>query len=382
MPITDSAKLADTSEQLWSALEAAARYDPTLSIDRRAFPRMMRRYVAPISHSRASFFVRMLSGEPSLFNGFPTPLHGGGMHLPPANSEHAVADWLAKQRDPGRHRIFTGDSNKPRELTLSEIAAKWHAGRTTFGVTDLHIRGTVAEKIIAPDVLSQFNLLPSGGQDVQEQEMFSFVISSRGRVSDSHSDAPDSSNYCFVGKKLWLAWDTYEGAKQGLQDVERVAVYGRAHFDMESWLGLRSARWCVVNPGQALFLPAHLTHKVITLEPYIGVGGFFLALPNCVRLMSHWITRGPLWCKHELTGRRDHLLGEVAKLVRKSVIRIGRGSVAEQRRWGYDFLERSARFFINTCPRNQMRRLWQDNRFRCVADAISAPWPLRTTRDV
>jgi hypothetical protein len=109
-------------------------------------------------------------------------------------------------------------------LTLSDIASTWQAGRTRFGVTDLHIRGTVMEQVIAPEVLSRFNLLPHSSPGARRQEMFSFVISSRGHLTDSHSDAPDSSNFCFAGRKLWLAWDTYEGARYGLQDVERVPV--------------------------------------------------------------------------------------------------------------------------------------------------------------
>ena len=172
------------------------------------------------------------------------------------------------------------------------------------------------EQVIAPEVLSGFNLLPRSSPDARRQEMFSFVISSRGHLTDSHSDAPDSSNFCFAGRKLWLAWDTYEGARYGLQDVERVPVRGRARFDMQSWLSLRSARWLLVNPGETLFLPASMTHKVVTLDSYIGVGGFFLALPNCLRLLSHWIVRAPLWSKRDLTGEHDNLVGEIADSVR------------------------------------------------------------------
>lgn len=366
----------DAPERLWSTWEEAVRYDPAVAIDRRVLPLLLRRHVAAISYTRAALFTGLLAGEPTLLNGFPVPLHAPLRDLPPGISGRAVVDWLAEQRDNHKHRIYIGSDYRRCRLTFSGVAMKWRAGRTKLGVTDLHIRGTVAEKIIATDVLSQFNLLPEGGPDIRDLEMFSLVFSSRGWVSDSHSDAPGSNNHCFAGRKLWLAWDTYEGAKRGLEDVERIAVQGRPRFDMESWLALSSARWCVVNPGQTLFMPAHLTHKVITLEHYIGVGGFFLALPNCLRMLSHWITRVPLWCKGDPTGRYDHLLDDIAALVRQSVRRIERASAAEQRRWGYDFLEASARDFIATCPRSRLRMLWQDPRFRSVADAIPAPWPL------
>ena len=56
--------------------------------------------------------------------------------------------------------------------------------------------------------------------------MYSLVISTRGYVTDSHSDAPDSTNYCFTGRKLWIAWETQEGLEHGLEDVEHVKVKG------------------------------------------------------------------------------------------------------------------------------------------------------------
>ena len=226
------------------------------------------------------------------------------------------------------------------------------------------------ENVAAPDLLSSFNLLPHSSVLAREQEMFSFVISSRGQVTDSHSDAPDSSNFCLAGRKLWLAWDTYEGMRRGLHDVERTLVQGKAAFDMDKWLSLRSACWLLVNPGQTLFLPAHLTHKVITLQPYIGLGGFFVALPNSLRLLSHWIVRGPLWSKRDSKGHRDELLGEIAQTVRETVLRLRDASLKERQQWGYDYLERSAQHFMKTCSTAQFRALWEDPRFRCVAETI------------
>ena len=107
--------------------------------------------------------------------------------------------------------------------------------------------------------------------------MFSFVISSRGHLTDSRYDAPDSSNFCFAGRKLWLAWDTYGGGPDtdcrmwsGHPSTGAPASTCRAGFPCAARGGF------LVNPGETLFLPANMTHKVITLESYIGVGGFFL----------------------------------------------------------------------------------------------------------
>ncbi|MFI5017665.1 MAG: hypothetical protein ACHQHK_06945 [Dongiales bacterium] len=364
------------AEDLWAALETASGFDQTLRIERRLFGRMLLHYVAPVPYSAATLFHRMSLAEPSVVRGFPKPLRAPFDKLEPAQAGYALIDWLARRRSRGRHRVRTGKAGLCRMLTLSDIAGKWRAGRTPFGVTDLHIRGTVMEQVIAPEVLSGFNLLPRSSPDARRQEMFSFVISSRGHLTDSHSDAPDSSNFCFAGRKLWLAWDTYEGARYGLQDVERVPVRGRARFDMQSWLSLRSARWLLVNPGETLFLPASMTHKVVTLESYIGVGGFFLALPNCLRLLSHWIVRAPLWSKRDLTGEHDNLVGEIADSICDLLSELRRASARERRQWGYDHLANSAAAFIAACPAGQLRSLWSDPRFRSVAEAIPAAWPL------
>ena len=362
-------------ENLRAALEDAARFDPTLALERRQFESMLSHYVAPVPYSRARLFHGMAAAEPLVVSGFPKPLHPPFDKLEPEAAGHALIDWLAQRRGSGRHRIRTGKTGVRRLLTLRDIARKFQAGRTRFGVTDLHIRGTVMEQVIAPELLSGFNLLPRSSPGARRQEMFSFVISTRGHLTDSHSDAPDSSNYCFAGRKLWLAWDTYEGARYGLQDVERIPVRGRARFDMQSWLALGSARWLLVNPGETLFLPATMTHKVVTLESYIGVGGFFLALPNCLRLLAHWILRAPLWSKRDRTGEHDNLLGEIAESTRALLMELRSASAQERRRWGHDFLPGAAAAFLARCPARDLRTLWSDPRFRRVAEAIPAAWP-------
>ncbi len=360
-------------------LKAAAGFDPTIAVEPRHVPRLVSTYVAPIPYTRAALFDAMLAGEPVLVTGFPAPLRGPLHGLSPTDAGVALAGWLAQRRSRERHRVFTGPTGVKRHLTLDEIGRRWLDNRTQFGVTDLHIRDTNVEDVIDPDVLSRFNLLPLSTTGAREREMFSFVISTRGQVTDSHSDDPDSSNYCFIGRKLWLAWDTYEGAARGLQDTERVPIVGKARFDMDTWFSLRSARWWIVNAGETLFMPGHLTHKVVTLERYIGVGGFYIALPNCLRLLAHWTIHGPLWSKRDTLGERDELLAEIARTTRDAILRLREAPLAEREQWGYDYLERSAEAFIKACRADHFRQLWSDHRFRCVADEVRAPWP-RTDR--
>src|SRR5262249_25931294 len=113
----------------------------------------------------------------------------------------------------------------------------------------------------------------------------------------------------------------------------------------------------------------------ITLEPYIGVGGFFIALPNCLRLLAHWITRGPLWSKRDRAGERDELLGEIAQTVRGAIIRLRESSLSQREQWGYDYLERRGKAFMDAGNADHIRKLRSDPRFRSVADPTPAPWP-------
>jgi hypothetical protein len=362
-------------ENLWRALQDAARFDETVSIGHEHFERMLERHISPIPYSEANLFGRMLLGEPYILTGFPSPLRGALGDVPDDIAGPAVMDWLGQNGSDDRHRLYVGRTGARRDLTLEEIAVKWRADRTRFGVTDLHIKHTNVEEVIDTDRLSAFNILAHTNDMAFEQEMFSLVISSHGQVTDSHSDAPDSSNYSFTGQKLWLAWDTYEGMRRGLQDVDRMPLTGKARFDMETWLSLDSARWLLVNEGETLFLPAHLTHKVITLKRYVGIGGFFIALPNCLRVMEHWVTRVPLWSKRDVHGERDGLLDDIAEAIRDKIEGLRDGPKSERRRWGYDYIERSAQHFIETHSPETLLDLMSDPRFRCVADAIDAPWP-------
>lgn len=363
-----------------SVFAEAAGFDSTMAVSPGSHGELLRRHVAPIPYTRPDLYGEMLAGRPCVVTGYPVPLQPPYIDLPVDEVAPAINHWFATKANDDYHRVFTGPTGVRRDLTLAQIAEKWNQNRTRFGVTDLHIRNTDLEHIISPDVISGFNLLYRSTPGVQAQEMFSYVISSYGHVTDSHSDDPDSTNYCFTGKKLWLAWDTYEGARAGLQDVERVPVRKKAKFNFDAWLSLPSARWFLVEQGQTLFLPAHLTHKVVTLERYIGVGGFFIALPNCLRLLAHWLIHGPLWSKRDAIGERDHLLSELAETIRETILSMPAASPLEREMLAHDFLSMSAQHFIETCPPDHLKQLWDDPRFRRVADVIDARWPLAVHR--
>jgi len=92
-------------------------------------------------------------------------------------------------------------------------------------VTDLHLRATKVLRYMNCSALSDFNLLKAHRRRLQRGDAHG-CVSSAGTYTDSHSDDPDGSNHCFVGRKLWLVWDTFLGIKKGLEDVERCELPG------------------------------------------------------------------------------------------------------------------------------------------------------------
>ncbi len=316
-----------------SIWRTARRIDPTLAVRESDAPLLRTRRVLPEPYSRERLFSRMAAGEPVLFSDFGVEVAG-----PPAL---AVRDRLLALYRRGLRsqvvRVQTGPSQRRARISVPELLRRWDRGRAVVSVTDLHIRGTRVEAGIGVDALSDFNLLLLGSDDMAIQEMMTLVISTAGNVTDSHSDDPDGSNHCFTGTKLWLAWDTFEGMERGLNDHSREDLDGYARFDIRTFLSLASARWWLVSAGETLFLPGKLTHKVLTLDHYLGIGSFYVAMPSCLETLSRWYARGPLWSLK--TDENAGLVDEIARTVTRKVRAVRHASEAQRARWGLAHLE-------------------------------------------
>jgi hypothetical protein len=171
------------------------------------------------------------------------------------------------------------------------------------------------------------------------------VISSKGNLTDIHADDCDGTNHCFLGRKLWLAWDRIEGRAVGFQDVDRDPICDQAAFDLEAFLSLPSSRWFTVGPGQTLFLPGSLAHKVITLEHYLGVGSFHVALPSYLRSLERWVVYDTL----DIVPK--DLLAKVNRAVLRRIGEVRRASRAVKDRWGLSQMKEAvANWHADTSP--------------------------------
>lgn len=271
--------------EAWKCWQEAAVIDPTLRLDRRTVrAALLRKFLKPRPFSRDELFTRMMRKQPSVFDGFPVSPKFRDADKRALLSHHLKTGFGPRTLA----NVHIGSSRHVR-LTVRQLIERWER-RAVISVTDLHFRDTKFEKMIDASALSDFNLLCSNQRLIENLEMMTVVISSKGNLTDTHTDDCDGSNHCFVGKKLWLAWDRFEGAAKGFQDIDRDDVQGRsAHFDLPSFLSLPSSKWFIVSENQTLFLPGNLSHKVITLEDYVGVGSFHVTLPGYVSSVRRWI---------------------------------------------------------------------------------------------
>lgn len=310
----------------------AATIDRTLTIRPPLLSPLARRQLRSIPFSRSTLFQSMSAGEPVLFDGLETTVRGQPAPTPADGVIHALESSFSP-RD--KFRVRCGARGDVRLISVQELLRRWKSGRARVSVTDLHIRGTKACRRIDCSRLSDFNLFPGSAAAVAQQEMLTMVVSSAGTFSDSHTDDPDGSNHCFVGRKLWLVWDTFAGLSRGLEDVERCLVEAdQAAFSIKAFLAVPKSRWFVVEPGKTLFLPGHLTHKVVTLEPYLGVGSFFVMLPSYLRTLERWTRHTPLWALESPPQRRLDLVDRITSIVTRKVQRLANAPADEQQRWG------------------------------------------------
>ena len=324
---TQSRMSARDIQWVWGA---SAQFDDTLKTPPRLIEKVAKKRVEPIPFSRSNLFKRMVACEPTLFSNFP---------IRPRLNRNGLRNFSLLEElrfgfpQSARARVRT--ENSTNYLPVPRVLDKWIGAKSVFGVTDLHYIGTRFDACMDTAGLNDFNILPRGTDGFQSQD--SLVISSTGAVTDSHSDDHSGSNHSFVGTKLWLLWDTLEGLKHGLEDVERCAVYDRAAFDLQAFLAMRTSRWILIGPGQTMFIPADLTHKVITLQQYLGLGSFHAGLPGFVDLLKRWTRLSPLWASRSPGDERCSVDFITRRAIRRiQFLRKARKSECFQ--WGVPYL--------------------------------------------
>ncbi|MGO4711378.1 hypothetical protein [Bradyrhizobium sp. 2TAF24] len=354
--------------ELW---DQARQIDPTLKMSRKQFAELARRRLMPTRYSRDLVFSAMAAGRPVVVSDLAVPVRGEHELGARTAVFEALRDGFPKSH---RFAIRLGRSGQQRvRLRADELMRRWINPRTRVSIPDLHIRGSELYRAIDCTTLSDFNLLAGAPSPIGEEEMLTMVVSSAGIFTDSHSDAPDGSNHCFVGRKLWLVWDTFEGLARNLEDVERSGTdRDQAAFDIAAFLAIPGARWFTVEDGQTLFLPGHLTHKVITLEDYLGVGSFFVMLPSYLRTLLRWSEHTPLWALTLPAARRMELVDQITRRVTRKVNALARQPEAQQIHWGLPHLVAAVAAWQSMAPAKQRALLLDNPASARLLDAVGA----------
>jgi hypothetical protein len=316
-------------EKLW---EFAGGVDPTLRGWKAATPLLQRKYLRAQRYTRTALFSRMMQAQPSVFMDFPVRLR-----QPFSEKRSALLEVIKNGFSTRTAACVQVDCSHCTTMRVGDLLRRWDRGRSIVSVTDLHFRKTNFEKSIDTSALSDFNVLCADPQLIDKLEMMTLVISSKGNLTDTHTDDCDGSNHCFLGKKLWLCWDRMEGRAKGFEDVDRDRdkIEKFARFDLASFLSLRTSRWFVVRENETLFLPGSLSHKVITCEDYIGVGSFHVALPSYVRALRRWILYD------SLDVQPKNLLERINRAVIARVRKLKKSPARICERWGLPYLNPS-----------------------------------------
>ncbi len=311
--------------------DVATHIDQTLVQWRHHKAALAHKRVEPQLFSRAALFTTLIGDQPIVVSDLRIPIEGSD-----TNRQEALLEGIKnKISQDERIKVRAGQAETPVYLSSCDLVARWQRGRAKLCVTDFHFRETGLEHSVDLRPLSEFNLIAHAGGAIADEEMMTLVMSSPGAFTDSHSDDLDGSNHCVTGRKLWLVWDTQEGRKAGLEDVERDIVYDRAAFDLSAFCKLESGRWLTVGPEETLFLPGRFTHRVITLERYLGFGSFFVSFPNLLQTATRWATLPPLWT---LQKGNDHLVDAILAFAVDRLGGLMNASSATKDAWGLQYL--------------------------------------------
>ncbi|HMO94108.1 MAG TPA: hypothetical protein PKD64_18130 [Pirellulaceae bacterium] len=83
-------------------------------------------------------------------------------------------------------------------------------------------------------------------------------------------------------------------------------------------------------------MPGNFTHKVITLEPYIGFGSFYVSLPGLVGTIKRWLLR-------ETSDVQGAFIQNFVAECKPVIRRISGRSAGSQKKLGLGYFPKAAR---------------------------------------
>jgi len=315
----------------------------------------------PRRYSRSSLFNAMAGREPVVFSNYPlrstlrTFFHDDDPSLRLKSLFGPRSTTLTK----------CGPRRSRKIRRVHEVVDIWRRNRAIVSANDIFYRHLKLDAAFNCEAIGDFSVLRYAPARVRDVEVATLLMGTSGCMTDSHSDDPDGCNHCIAGSKFWLVWDRLEGAARGLQDCEYDLVYEgeSCQFDIRAFSSLRSARWFTISQGQTLFLPGNLTHKVLTIERYIGISNFYVALPNALHSLTRWRIHGAKMVT-------DDLWRDIARLIIKQLQKTASGSLRYKYTWGFHHLGKSLDHWNRSWTAEQKGRLLSDSLFKTLYDTM------------
>ena len=124
---------------------------------------------------------------------------------------------------------------------------------------------------------------------------------------------------------------------------------------------MHSTKWFTIGEGQTLFLPGNFTHKVITLEQYLGISSFYFGLPNALCSLSRWKFNGTVMV-NEKTQQ------ELIKILLLQLEKTAAGNRAYKQQWGFYHLGEAITTWRKKYTKAKQKTLCADPLFNTLLD--------------
>jgi hypothetical protein len=339
----------------------AAALDPSLLHWETSAADLDRLELRPQRYSRSSLFRAVARQEPVVFSDY--PLRSTLRKFFHDDNPSLRLKTLFGSRSKTLTKFGPSQSIKTRRV--HEVVDIWQRNRAIVSANDIFYRHPKRDSAFDCEAIGDFSVLRHAPARVRDLEVATLLMGTTGCMTDSHSDDSDGCNQCIAGRKFWLVWDRLEGTEQGLQDCEYETVYEgvNCYFDIRAFSSLRSSRWFTVSKGQTLFLPGNLTHKVLTIERYIGISNFYVGLPNALTSLTRWRIHGAKMVTEDLWS-------DIVMLVMKRLHKTAGASHRYKHAWGFSHLGESLDHWNRSWTAEQKRQLLSDDHFKTLHDTM------------
>jgi len=198
---------------------------------------------------------------------------GDGIPLPPV--DHLVAEILRSGRML-RSVEYKNGGKRSRFLRLPLLLDQWRQSATTMLSPDkleniiTGSLGNFASRIFLHEV-DDTNAFKDSAKELR-----GLTLSPRGALSLTHSDDFNGIVFYASGMKLWFFMDKLEAAKAGdgipdFYNGKLPATVNKAAFSLSQFASMQRSWWTVAGAKELLAVPADMLHRVVTIEPTMGV---------------------------------------------------------------------------------------------------------------